>query len=740
MRNILVLKTLSTAILLTFATASQADTDTSRNADSKTISALPETARPVAHSLPAENMLDLLSADNTAQIHLQQKDISDPNGICDYVECDKRNASIAVKFSKLQLSDGAYLEVLSREDDEVLRYDARDIATVTQRTGGVFTTSYVKGDSLTLRLVYPEGTVPEDRDIAVPDTLLTLFNYWDPNLTDTARRNPVACLKKGTAAEQLLYNRSLAIGYAPATTWLAGTGNYLLTNNHVLGEDGKIKAGDYIPDRSVLFNYESPDCTDNKAAATRDNLVNIRAGQLVSTGGSAGSSTDWTLFTLDPLEYREAAVKTVFGGLALDDENMQQGQMFSAIGHGRAAQYFEDSRVADPQQGSAKQISNTGTDGKPCSVHSISPEDFSSNCYVTGGNSGSPAFSADGKVAGMMRSVSAYSYGLPAQHLRKVLTSWAEQGKFEKAVDGQGHVRSAHIELPAFARSSDITFNETGLSFAPVVEGRRFTHKAGYSLLKSVARDNRGKEVDVMFRLAQDNSCGVANLSQICTGAGPTTLKVWLDREENAASIPVGNSVTGWLPVAVKSHGQLIANQMLRYRYTHYIPQESPFTGSGKPVIKMTLTDTKNYLSVMDHNDFRSGVTAVRSGEGPLADTAEGTNTTGIPYSGTTKLFSEVTNQQNGQRYTMTLRGGLINSCSKKADGNSGGWTPVNSSACETSVPGRDNFTSGRVFVLKQDNAHLPAGHYTGLLPLMIRHWDFQDAKPVEVSIDYQMK
>lgn len=745
MRKRWMIKTLPAAILLALGATSLVVT--AAQEEIKTARIFPETDKPVVHSLSSKNMLELLSADNTAQLRMQQKEVSNPwCDESDYFECDERNASVAVKFSRLQLSGGAYLEVFSREDAEVLRYDAGDIAKVTKRTGGTFTTPYIKGDNLTLRLVYPQGTAPGPRDSAVTDTLLTLVKIKSQDLPEKVLRKPVACLKNGSSEEQQLYSRSQAVGYAPSTAWLVGTGNHLLTNNHVLGGKGEINAGDFIPDQSVRFSYESPDCADNKAAGARDNLVNIRAGQLVATGGNSnvGSGNDWTLFTLDPLEYREAAVKTIFGGLALDSQDMQPGQEFSAVGHGRERQYgIGDTRIADPQQGSARHVSDTGDDGHPCSVHSLSPGVFNSNCYVTGGNSGSPAFSGEGKVTGMIKATGGpvSSVGLPVQHLRHVLSPWAEQGEFTREVTGTGHARSAYIDLPAFARSSDITFKESSLSFAPVVEGRQFTHKSGYSLLKSVARDNHGREVDILFRLAQDNACGVANLASTCGQTGPTTLKVWLDRDENATSIPEGNSITGWLPVAVKSQGTLIANQMLRYRYTHYIPQKSPFAESGKPVKKLTLTNgLDSTWEVMNHRDFRSGITAVRNGEGPLADTAEGQNTTGVPYSGTTKLFAEVINQQNGQRYAMTLRGGLINSCTKKTPTGQGGWAPMNSSACEEPNPGTNTYSIANVFMLEKDNIHLPAGRYTGLLPLMARNWDTQETQPIEINIDYQMK
>lgn len=741
MRKAWVVKILPAAILVALGTTSLAATAASTGASKETVSTLPEATKPTVHSLAAQNMLDLLSADNTAQVRLQQKDISDPDGLCDYVECDKHNTSIAVKFSRLQLSEGAYLEVFSREDNEVLRYDAKEIATVTQRTGGVFTTPYVKGDNLTLRIVYPQGSVPGGRDGAVLESSLALANYYNPPYYPDDPRKSVACLKNGTAAEQQAYTRSQAIGYAPATGWLIGRGNYLLTNNHVLGAGTGEKNGDFIPYRSVRFNYESPDCNNNKAPQARDNLVNIKAGQFVATGGNNDSGNDWTLFTLDPLEHREAAIKTVFGGLALDNKDMQQAQMLSFIGHGREWIYGQDMKIADPLQGNAKHVATMGQDGNPCTIQSMSPLEFRSNCFITGGNSGSPALSKEGKVIGLLHSGSGDSaVGIPVQHLRNILSQWSGTGEFDKEVPGTGHARSAHIELPAFSKSSDFTFKESNLSFAPVVEGRQFTHKTGYSLLKSVARDNQGKEVDVLFRLAQDNACGVASLASTCGQPGATTLKVWLDREENAASIPEGNSVIGWLPVAVKSDGKLVANQILRYRYTHYIPQTSPFEESDY-TLKKTITQAGDiYMASIFHREnYRTGMTAVRNGEGPLADSAEKSSSEGVPYSGMTPLFTEVIHQKTGQRYVMKLRGGLGNSCTKIV-APQGNWTPMNSSACDAPVQGTDNFSSGSVYVLKQDNAHLPAGQYIGMLPLMVRNWDTQEAQPVELSIDYLVK
>ncbi|MFS2222716.1 trypsin-like peptidase domain-containing protein [Pantoea sp. B65] len=734
----LAVKLLSASILCALATGSLHAGGATP--DGQATAAVAAPAKPLVKQLPPQNMLELLQADNVAQLRLRQTyhfDRNDP--LCSLYHCDTEVISIAARFSQLVLSSGAYLEISSVADNEVLRYDASEIAVVTARYDGVFTTPYMMGNTITLRVVYPAGQLPAPEDSAVLDANLVSFNaYMPPNYAEN--RQPVACLQSGDSAQQQ-YVRGLATAYLNGSAWLVGSDNNLITTASVLGHDiydGET-TGDLIPERRVRFNYASPDCAENKAVAARDNLVNIKGGKIIASGGWE-SQYDWTLFSLDPLEYREAGIKSLFGGLAMEHENLSAGQTLSAIGHGRDGIYLMDSAVADPQQGTAKQLSAKGPEGDPCKlVQLFSSQLLETDCYLTAGNGGSPLLSADGKVIGLIYGAYGYSsYAIQSPYLLAALSQWAPAGEFGKATAGSGHVQTASIDFPAFSKPGEFTFSAGHLSFAPVVEGRKFVHFADYSQLKSVARDNAGRDVEVLFRLAQSNACGETSLQSVCDLPGPTTLKVWIEREDNHA-IAAGQHLSGWLPVAVAANGKLHTNQLLRYRYSGYDPQVSPFD-AAQPVLKRTIGNDTQYLHLFSRDNFRSGMTAVRTGEGPLVDNLAGSASDGVAYAGMTDLFAGVINQQDGKSYVIRLRAGLINTCTAISQ-PSGNWTPVNSAACEQGRPGYQDFSDGSVYLLDQDNAHLPAGRYSGLLPLMIRHWDQPDnTQAVELTIDYLKK
>ncbi|WP_369788719.1 serine protease [Rouxiella sp. WC2420] len=682
--------------------------------------------------LAPRDLVKELAADNAAQASVRHME----------------GTTITLTFSKISLSQGAVLEVSSPSRSEAHRYTSQELAAIFKRYG-FFNAVAINGDTAIVRVVYPQGATPGKGDSAILAGYAVSLPPKIHSEMDFSHRRSVSCLKN---SHPELYQLSDAIGmlvtkkFNGGTGWLLGTGNAVITNHHVVGGKPEEKVG-LIPGQSMWFNYQTKECEPKSdPTATLTEIIKIKLDRLLATSAT-GMEHDWSLLRLDPLEYREAAIKPIFGGLALSARH-PINERVSLIGHGL---YKEDvfhtdpdgNLLPDPVQ-REKRAMLVDYKGKDCTINRSSdfgPDNYASNCESAGGNSGSPLFSMlDDKVVGMNARLGEDrgSEGIRGDYILSHVQNMVIEP--ETAVIGTGHVKKDYRDFAAFASPQTLSFKASKLSFSPLVEGRKFTHKSGYSLLKSVAQDNLGKEVPVIFRLAQQNACDVSNLEKTCSKSGATTLRVWIDPQENAASVPQDNSVVSWLPIAVKSNGKLIANQMLHYQYSHYQPQKSPFN-QKHTVVKKTLRSTgENALvKLIETDNFRSGITAVRPGEGPLAETPIDNIFQDGDYAGMTPLVAEVVNQKTGKKFVLNLRAGLINSCTVVVSAR-GNWTPMNSSACKKARPGVNNFTSGSVYALRQDNTHLPSGRYTGLLPLMVRQWDTRATQPVELALDYLVK
>lgn len=693
--------------------------------------------------LIARDLVKEISADNTAQITARHVG----------------GTTISLAFSKVSLSQGAVLEISSPSRSEAHIYTAQELSLIFKRFGS-FNAIAINGDTAIVRLIYPLGAKPIKGDTLVLSGYAVSLAPIISSEMDFSHRRSVACFK---VSHPDLVHKTDAIGmlvtrkFNGGTGWLLGTGNSIMTNNHVVGKNGVDKIG-ALPGQSIWFNYQTAECDPiADPTATLADIIKIRLGSLIATY-EGDEFQDWSLLSLNALEYREAGIKTLFGGLALADRKAD-GETVGLVGHGVLKEdifnELPDGELFESPVRREKRAMLKDYQGKTCTFMPVpdvsipdtipptyAKDQYYSQCESAGGDSGAPLFSLlDNKVVGLNQGkggVYRGSAGLPGNFLLSELRGRAADP--QTAVAGTGQVRKAYRDFAAFNAPQGFSFKGSDIRFSPIVKGRTLSHKANYSLLKSIALDNQGKQVDVLFRLVQETPCGIGNLATTCLRAGVTTLKVSIAPSDNAQQIPLGHSVIGWLPLAVKSSGKLIDNQVIHYQYNHYNPQQSPFAGRKEIIRKVMKSTGENVLTPLIRvKNFRTGMTAVRLGEGPLSDVHIGSSELGTAYSGMTPLRAEVVQEHSGKKYVINLRSGLINNCTKIVS-SQGNWTPMNSSACHCAATEKNQFTTGSVYLLREDNGHLPAGRYLGLLPLMIRQWDTRETQPVELAIDYLVK
>lgn len=709
------------------------------------------------------DLLSMLGADNSIQISLHQDNVS--SDICpdNNKNCNKSVTSVSARFEQIHLSNGAKLEIYSPLDGVLYTFNANDI---NNRSDNAFKTPSIQGKNITLRITYPPGMVPDEKDTAILARQLITTNdvyskesYIHPDVYKELTKKPSVCMK-GLQDQNELWARSLSVGYNAGTVWLAGKGNTLFTNYHNLNDNWFPPK--HTPD-FIRFNYESPDCNNNHEASSRNNNINIRVGKIIKSGGaSSPREKDWILFSLDDLEYQEAGIKKIFGGIPLNSETPVNGATFYVIGHGADVASFSGSSAADPNRGTAKRISThyytnpfydienpSPLELKPCQVTVSIPNDtgFNGDCDFTAGSSGSPVISESGQSLGMYMIAGRFgnnaSWFSSRYLLEQLDAAWDNEKDGEKpvlteGVTGKGHVRTLTVAFPAFKQLQQFTFLGKGVKFSGVA--RDLSHKPDYSQITSYARDNYGNKTPVIFRLSQTNDCGSTNLESNCQHGEKTTLNIWIDKDDNSQIITEGNSVQGWLPIEVADNNGLIANQVLHYSYKNYEAQHSPFNNQGS-IIKFEINNNQQFLHIFNKQNHRSGMTAIREGEGPVFDNPSAkSDEDNTPYAGMTPLNVDVLNKETGQHYSLRLRGGIVNSCTKLVTPVNN-WTPMNSSGCKQIQAGTTEFTDGSIYLLQGDNKHLPKGKYTGLLPLMIRNWDAPEhSEPVEIHVNYEVE
>lgn len=502
--------------------------------------------------------------------------------------------SVTPRFSSLELSEGAYLEVASTGRKEVHRYDAKEIDAIWKAGRPSFSPVMIQGKNIIVTVVYPSGKT-NHTDKAVLTGFLTVDKQREAALSpvDKGARISAACLKNNTGYTSNAASASDAIGrviipgekgHSAGTAWLLGDNNHLMTAHHVIPR----APGATASDTSVWFNFQTDECgdsTEEDPTEKLSNIVKIKADKILDSQseGSPGidpdpdDGADWSLFTLNPLEYREAGIKKIFGGLALENRKPVKGELVSIIGHGK----FRDNSLKNPPSDSVKRISQHIQSGAGCYIDGESAyTEFMysiTDCWATAGNSGGPVFSKNYNVSGLVHAGGSFSGDgtsrVYAMRLDRIINRLQQAGVTNPTttVRGGGAPRVVYRDFTPNTSQITAEIENTSVSFLPLVEGRAFEHKVGYSLLKSFARNNYGMEVPVIFRLSQTNACGTSNLATTCNSGAKTILNVSIHQEENLQAIPKNSSVVGWLPVAV--HGgwfdNLLFNQMLHYQYTN---------------------------------------------------------------------------------------------------------------------------------------------------------------------------
>ncbi|WP_161539848.1 serine protease [Glaciimonas sp. PCH181] len=448
-------------------------------------------------------------------------------------------------FSKIALPKGAYIEISNPERTEVSLYGWRDfMRTYPNGSQRTFSPTSISGDTTVIQIVYPQGVTPGDRDsvylayyeIKQGDKLKTILGQDE--------RIHAICMKSTNNA---FYQRSQAIGLASmeasGTSWSVGNQNLMMTNHHIVSDDD-VEFGE------VWFNSRADACGASDSA---QNVVRIKAGKLITTG--QGSDTDYTLFTLDQFDYKNAKIKTLFGGLRIQEKR-------SAVGE----------TVYIPQHGSGSSVAKIAhtKDGEACKISVVGTKTYY-NCDTQSGASGSPVLSQkSNEVVALHRAGSATANnGVSSWFLWEKIKSFMPAGSNVEVL-GVGDVVTATVNLKA---APVLVKSVNGNASFETFDGDEMVHfgsaKNGYSTLAVEAKDVvSGNIVQVTYRLALKSACGLGNLAQACASTSAKNLHISYDDADNP-NLETNAAITSWIPLKILSSPTATKEQALLMKIVH---------------------------------------------------------------------------------------------------------------------------------------------------------------------------
>ncbi|WP_229789836.1 trypsin-like serine peptidase [Pilimelia terevasa] len=295
---------------------------------------------------------------------------------------------VKVHINSLRLAPGDYLTVADRTGREVHTYHgdptargqaaAGDASHTVHRTRG-FAAMSVEGDTAVVT-VHRAGSARQSAAAldragygVVIDRVWRGFSAAEfaaqqqktRKVCGKDARRDMVCYKDKFPTE---YGKSRAVaravlnGKGYCTAWRVGNSNRMLTNNHCIADNAAAKSSE------MQFSYDCATCGGNDPGVP----TKVGGTELFKTN----KALDYALVSVDKFDSISS-----FGTLFLETNPAKAGDKIYIPGHGDA----KPKKIA---------IFDEVDGGAPCTVYSLSGTRVVYNCDTSGGNSGSPVFSA----------------------------------------------------------------------------------------------------------------------------------------------------------------------------------------------------------------------------------------------------------------------------------------------------------------------------------------------------------
>ncbi|WP_156324271.1 trypsin-like serine peptidase [Winslowiella iniecta] len=616
------------------------------------------------------------------------------------VTVTKAGASrLNIHFSEVSLQPGAYLRISSADgkQTEIINH-----AALYDGSGESFDSMTIQGDSALVQLIYPDRNsrqVHNDR-VIISDFSYSLANnneraiIGDNQMVDAiCYENTKPGLYKGSLAMMRIYVHEQGASYGSGFNLV---GNYMvMTSNQVAGGVGN-------KSHLLEYNFQSDSCNSDK----RSDYLGIRTEKVIASGG--GGANDYAVYQVDSLAWMEAGIQSIFGNLALNPaaEKLPVGTPVYIPQH--------------PVWAGLKKIADRHDDGDACKIVSGGSDSVAHfNCDSSGSVSGAPVMAQVDNTVAAIHSVAQGNSGPSAAYVYNQIKStmpWTNNPSF--AVVGEGKLSVANRSQTLSVPAEPVVMRSNADVKLAALYNNRLKHFGSYSLFEARLRATGGSIESVNVRMQLRTPCGLTDLnaSQTCGTAGTRQLEMNVLPQDNA--LLTSPAYSGWMTLRVtdRQNNQLVSNLVMPYNFTNYDPFTSPFT-PGTQVTTVNMTGQHLETPRVTHKS-NFGFVAVHPGQGPLATTTatSGESTTiQVPLKNA-KGEVKLVNLSALRKFGCTSGSGIMNSVAGC------GSTPASA------------YLDLRFWY--GNNPGLPAGRYTGMLPLIEKGDGVEQAMLVNIDIN----
>ncbi|TBL69351.1 trypsin-like serine peptidase [Hafnia alvei] len=541
------------------------------------------------------------------------------------IEC-KEFESIQFHFSKISLPNEAYIEIITINTNEVHLYGKNDL----RFFNGVYslTTKIMNSNSIRINIIYPYSSMPSSSDEVflshISGFLVSNDQFTKDVVGGKDERVPTICFKSSEndypyvagLATAKVYNR-----VGSGTAWLYGEGNYLLTNEHVIGSEEDLSV--------VEFNYMADECID---AGVSHNRLQIKCGYFIFKG-----SVDYVVFSLDKFEYENAKILDIFGGLSIEENQM-----------------VIDENIFIPQHsGGYPQVVSYKKHDAQCKLLNASKDAYVYNCDTGDGASGSPVISDRlQKVVGIHKAkydIDA-NQGIPSSFILDEINEHISDVN-NKSISGSGQLLVENIAFTAADFNKEVvSFN--GNTVLEELSGS-MEHNENYTnMIVQSQNISNGVVTDAMYRVSQVINGISYNLEDHVFAQEKKQLLVSYYGTDNPKA-DIGSAYSAWIGLKIKdSITKKLTNNILlpiTNQFHLYDPFTSPFDESTAKILNLKISgDLHSRTSLVHVLPTFSAFIAAYPGQGPIEVL--------LTQSGYSKISVPIRNS-DGEIVTINLRG-----------------------------------------------------------------------------------
>jgi|LauGreDrversion4_2_1035121.scaffolds.fasta_scaffold107003_1 V8-like Glu-specific endopeptidase len=469
----------------------------------------------------------------TTFIKIGQTNVLDnyKNNVAELIIKDESAASVQLFFSNISLPEGAYIEISNSNRTQIQLYGFQDFKLNKKTNTYQLTTGLIPENEAIIKVIYPKQVAHSINDKVIVESYVQKKDT-KRSIIGQDERVPSVCLKSPSTLHEF-YKRSRSVGIFSwgCTTWAFSPDNYMLTNQHCVNTDTGVNSG------SVTFNYLSETCSPETKP---DNSVTIKSDRRLVSGN--GGATDYTLYTLDEFDYKNARIKDFFGGLRIKQEASVSNTPVYIPQYGNGGIMPQKIAYLESQE--------------PCKIVGNPSSTTWYNCDTQGGSSGSAVLSQiDNSVIALHYAGGGSSnVGVSSDYLWNYIKPFIGASTRNQEVLGLETVLSSTVDfLPKYNDSIVAKRVSEKIKITPFSDTliKNYGNEvSGYSVITVKAKSViTGNIFDLNYRLQLKTVCGTGNIASTCNSATSSQLLVQYFNQDNLGNSETMEGVYSWIPL-----------------------------------------------------------------------------------------------------------------------------------------------------------------------------------------------